>query len=960
MAKLGELVAYLKADTSGLEKGLSEGERSTKKYAETSSNALANAEKKMLGSFKRIGAAAAAALSVKAVVNYAAEWQGMTETVQRSAGGLDATRAVMAQFNAESIATGTQMQELVRFYNRNELALRSLGVATNDQAKLTRALNSAMLLSGASSQKHRQTLDNVTRALTRGHVAQSELNQIIRDGSVITEVLSSELGKTTSELQEMAREGELTARMISDALIKNVDELAGRSSEMSTSVSDGMSAVSTSVMALIGEFDSAAGASDSLGSALVSLAEKLTPFDDTGNLKDWAQNLHLIKDAAVILAGVLAGRLAQSLYGNIAQFAAAQIQAARYQAALARMAGVSTTAAAGIASAGAAASAAKAAFALVGGPIGAAVLAGTAIMYFSNRSKEAVPTTDELRARIDKLRASMAGMSSDQADAALVDVEKNIKSISEQLKLANLQLETTKMQMRGLGEQSPAWGDLTEKIRTQKGQIADLNEELKDLAETEKGLQAIRDTGSAPTPDEPPKPPTGVVDSIKEQINALERARAQWNMSAGDIAYYDLKLGGATEQQALYAKQLTETVEALSSAKDRVVKLSVDYSGDSIVRDFELDVAAIQRVAAEANISLGNDQFSDSAIDLKAIVNTSYETNIEGYQQAIDDLSIVREQLEASTIPADTSPEIAAQWQELKEAQLQAIDNYSQGLQGASDQLEAMRMGALEFSFSFDDTQQQQLDERVNKIREAYEAEAITQQEYLDAMAAAEGEYNVAIFEHRQALRDNALEFAMTDKERFEEQHERRMERLREALEEEAITRDEFREAELESQRMLNDALQDLEQQAMRAKLDGIQQAMSAASTLMNSESRKMFEIGKMAAIANAVIDTASGVAKAWSLGPILGPPMAALVGAAGLAQIHTIKSTKFGSGSSTPSAGASATPAPQASAAAESQAPAQNVYLHGIERGSMYDGGQILDALNGAIESGGRIVGVM
>src|SRR5699024_8721020 len=240
------------------------------------------------------------------------------------------------------------------------------------------------------------------------------------------------------------------------------------------------------------------------------------------------------------------------LYGNIAQFAAAQIQAARYQVALARMAGASTTAAAGIASAGAAASAAKAAFALVGGPIGAAVLAGTAIMYFSNRSKEAIPTTDELRARIDKLRASMAGMSSNQADAALVDVEKDIKSVSEQLKLANLQLETTQMQMRGLGEQSPAWDDLTEKIRIQKGQIADLNEDMKDLAETEQRLQAIRDTGSAPTPDEPLKPPTGVVDSIKEQINALERARAQWNMSAGDIAYYDLKLGGATEQQALY------------------------------------------------------------------------------------------------------------------------------------------------------------------------------------------------------------------------------------------------------------------------------------------------------------------------------------------------------------------------------------------------------------------------
>lgn len=68
-------------------------------------------------------------------------------------------------------------------------------------------------------------------------------------------------------------------------------------------------------------------------------------------------------------------------------------------------------------------------------------------------------------------------------------------------------------------------------------------------------------------------------------------------------------------------------------------------------------------------------------------------------------------------------------------------------------------------------------------------------------------------------------------------------------------------------------------------------------STLMNSKSKKLFQLGKAAAIANAVVNTAEGITKAWSLGPILGPAMAATVAAAGAVQIQTIKSQQFGGG---------------------------------------------------------------
>jgi len=67
-------------------------------------------------------------------------------------------------------------------------------------------------------------------------------------------------------------------------------------------------------------------------------------------------------------------------------------------------------------------------------------------------------------------------------------------------------------------------------------------------------------------------------------------------------------------------------------------------------------------------------------------------------------------------------------------------------------------------------------------------------------------------------------------------------------------------------------------------------------------ENRTMFEVNKAAATANAIVNTHKGVSVAWGMGPILGPVMAGITLAAGLAQVNAIQSTSFGGGGSAPS----------------------------------------------------------
>lgn len=95
------------------------------------------------------------------------------------------------------------------------------------------------------------------------------------------------------------------------------------------------------------------------------------------------------------------------------------------------------------------------------------------------------------------------------------------------------------------------------------------------------------------------------------------------------------------------------------------------------------------------------------------------------------------------------------------------------------------------------------------------------------------------------------------------------------------------------------------------AEMNTKQQVQNVLGTLLQltrgvaANSKSMFQINKIAGIANAIINTSQGVTKALSAYP---PPlsfvMAAAQFAAGMAQVQQIKSAQFGSSTSAPSVG--------------------------------------------------------
>lgn len=192
-----------------------------------------------------------------------------------------------------------------------------------------------------------------------------------------------------------------------------------------------------------------------------------------------------------------------------------------------------------------------------------------------------------------------------------------------------------------------------------------------------------------------------------------------------------------------------------------------------------------------------------------------------------------------------------------------------------------------------------------------------------------------------------------TEQEVIQEEYDKSMALLNDRRAQEILGEQEHRNALLDVEREYQDKLSMLRQQEHAARLQSVAGAFGDVASLMQSGSKKLFAIGKAAAIAEATVAGYEAATEAWSKGmKIGGPPVAAAFTAASLARtgalISNIASTSIGGGSG---GGGGALAAP----ATPNTSPRVAITLTGSEN-AMYSKQQVRDlinAINQEVESG-------
>jgi hypothetical protein len=200
---------------------------------------------------------------------------------------------------------------------------------------------------------------------------------------------------------------------------------------------------------------------------------------------------------------------------------------------------------------------------------------------------------------------------------------------------------------------------------------------------------------------------------------------------------------------------------------------------------------------------------------------------------------------------------------------------------------------------------------------------------------------------------------------------------LTESLELGLVTREEYNNLELESRQRYEDAITAIDDKAAMERMELADKERKAKeqvyksmfgnlSTLMNSHSKKMFAVGKAAALAQAIIDGYAAITGAYKHGSIIGGPLlgaayAATAAAATAVQIQAIRSQSFGGGGGAPSAGVSATAA--VNAATEQIVPVSqrqqvvDIRLEGSSRLTLAEVADAMEQMGERLaDSGGRM----
>jgi len=216
----------------------------------------------------------------------------------------------------------------------------------------------------------------------------------------------------------------------------------------------------------------------------------------------------------------------------------------------------------------------------------------------------------------------------------------------------------------------------------------------------------------------------------------------------------------------------------------------------------------------------------------------------------------------------------------------------------------------------------------------------------------------------------------MTEMELLNQRQQQEIESLRAFYEGKDELWNEFAELELETLARHEEEKTEIERkqseerkrkadEEARYKQQAMSQALSNLTTLMNSENRKMFEIGKAAALAQAVVDGYAAVVGAYKVGASIGGPAlgAAYGAAAALAtaqQINSIRSQSFGGGGGGGAAGSATQTVNAETTPVQSQQASQTMFVSGIEEGELFTGGRVRSLVGELLEyqrNGGQVI---
>lgn len=436
-------------------------------------------------SFKRLAASAAGAMSIASVIKMADGWgqvaARMKNTLKSVEGDTKNYADIQERLLVISNRNGKNIEDSQLLYIGAATSMQELGYNTTQTIDYIESLSSSMTANASSANEVLSMQNALNKSMVAGKVAGENWNSIMNATPTLLGDIAKELEKqnggikvTEMEVKKLAADGKISFKLFADAVMAAKDANNALADSMDNTVADGFTRVTNSAKAYYGELNQSLGGTRAISASLATVSDNFGSVSTVltgivgigaaryfGNLstsiydstKKTAENALVSRKLAVDKVNVARATLTQAqadkaaalsaIAATKAQQAAAttevqrislKTQLANQTAVLTAATKAETVATTELAAAQGRLSVAnnllKGGLALVGGPVGLAMLAAGGMYAFSASMQQAKDDAVELSRGLDSLIAKLREMTREQKQIKVDELNKSLKSLN--------------------------------------------------------------------------------------------------------------------------------------------------------------------------------------------------------------------------------------------------------------------------------------------------------------------------------------------------------------------------------------------------------------------------------------------------------------------------------------------------------------------------------------------------
>lgn len=592
-----------------------------------------------MSSLSRVAVALTAALSVQQVAEYADAWATVNNKLSNSLRPSEQLADVTQRVFDVTQATRSSLDATATLYARLERGTRLYNTSAEDLAKLTTIINQGFVVSGATAQEAENAIIQLSQGIASGVLRGEEFNSVAEQGSRLMVALADSLGVGIGELRAMAAQGKLTTDVVVKGLLSQGSVIGAEFANTTTTISQALQVAGNNITKFFGENSTVKTGAAIFSDAVVTISENI------GGLSA------LLTGVAAILGGRYVGALTMAIAAKIkaaavsrslsaeeslasqaaANKAAADLRAAAVAkeraldeirlAEMMRLTAISETNAAAaeqrlsvarVAAAGAVdnynralaanraaqlalssgAGLAGRALGLIGGPAGAAMLAASAILYFSQRAKEARNDANALADSVNELSSKFQTMSHTELAATIGKLSQSLPELSDAVSDAQKEFNDATSAVQRQQREIANWGTNTTRGRQAAEALGGAQDNLAIATlELEKAQNRLSQTQNAINIGR-----ATLNGTMKQGIDLLRRDGQEAGIAAGMMS----KLGDMINFAAKAKDKFNSSSLMVERPKD--VQEYLDKLQDQVTLQGELNDRKREQLRAEQDI----------------------------------------------------------------------------------------------------------------------------------------------------------------------------------------------------------------------------------------------------------------------------------------------------------------------------------------------------------------------